>query len=34
VLREAAVLLFAQRVETISHPNAGIRVFRVAAPNA
>ena len=30
VLREAAVLLFAQRPETISHPNAGIRVFRVA----
>lgn len=30
VLREAAVLLFAQRPETIFHPNAGIRVFRVA----
>lgn len=30
VLREAAVLLFAQRPETILHPNAGICVFRVA----
>ena len=30
VLREAAVFLFAQRPETIFHPNAGIRVFRVA----
>lgn len=30
VLREAAVLLFAERPETISHPNASIRVFRVA----
>ena len=30
VLREAAVLLFALRPETIFHPNAGIRVFRVA----
>ena len=29
VLREAAVLLFAQQAETIDHPNAGIRVFRV-----
>lgn len=30
VLREAAVLLFAEVPETISHPNAGVRVFRVA----
>lgn len=30
VLREAAVLLFAASPETIAHPNAGIRVFRVA----
>lgn len=30
VLREAVVLLFAQHPETISHPNAGVRVFRVA----
>lgn len=30
VLREAAVLLFAARPETIAHPNAGIRVMRVA----
>jgi ATP-dependent DNA helicase RecG len=30
VLREASVLLFAARPETITHPNAGIRVFRVA----
>lgn len=30
VLREAAVLLFAAQPETIAHPNAGIRVFRVA----
>lgn len=32
VLREAAVLLFAQRPEAIAHPNAGVRVFRVAGP--
>ncbi|HSK00981.1 MAG TPA: ATP-binding protein [Kofleriaceae bacterium] len=30
VLREAAVLLFAERPETIAHPNAGVRVMRVA----
>jgi len=30
VLREAAILLFAERPETIAHPNAGVRVFRVA----
>lgn len=30
VLREAAVLLFAGQPEVIAHPNAGIRVFRVA----
>jgi ATP-dependent DNA helicase RecG len=30
VLREAAVLLFAARPETITHPNAGVRIFRVA----
>jgi predicted HTH transcriptional regulator len=30
VLREAAVLLFAERPETIFHPNAGVRVVRVA----
>ena len=30
VLREAAVLLFARLPETITHPNAGVRVFRVA----
>ena len=29
VLREAAVLLFARLPETIAHPNAGVRVFRV-----
>lgn len=29
-LREAAVFLFAQRPETIVHPNASVRVFRVA----
>jgi ATP-dependent DNA helicase RecG len=30
VLREAAVFLFALRPETIAHPNASVRVFRVA----
>jgi ATP-dependent DNA helicase RecG len=30
VLREAAVFLFALRPETIPHPNASVRVFRVA----
>lgn len=30
VLREAAVLLFARVPEAIAHPNAGVRVFRVA----
>lgn len=30
VLRQAAVLLFAARPETIAHPNAGVRVMRVA----
>lgn len=30
VLREAAVFLFALRPETITHPNASVRVFRVA----
>jgi ATP-dependent DNA helicase RecG len=30
VLREAAVLLFTERPETIAHPNAGVRVMRVA----
>jgi ATP-dependent DNA helicase RecG len=30
VLREAAVFLFALRPETIAHPNASVRIFRVA----
>jgi hypothetical protein len=30
VLREAAVFLFAREVPTIEHPNAGVRMFRVA----
>jgi ATP-dependent DNA helicase RecG len=30
VLRQAAVFLFAARPETIDHPNAGIRVMKVA----
>lgn len=30
VLREAAVFLFAREVQTIEHPSAGLRVFRVA----
>ncbi len=30
VLREAAVFLFAKAIETIEHPSAGVRVFRVA----
>ena len=29
VLREAAVFLFARTAETITHPSAGVRVFRV-----
>jgi len=29
-LREAAVFLFAREIETIEHPSAGVRVFRVA----
>jgi len=30
VLREAAVFLFAREVQTIEHPSAGVRIFRVA----
>ncbi len=29
-LRDAAVFLFAREIETIEHPSAGVRVFRVA----